>query len=207
GAGAGRLFGLALETPGGLKVQTIHAFCTRLLHQFPFEANVAARFEVLDGAAEAKLLDEVRTRVLLEAAAEPEGLLGRALMIAISTAADHTLKDVIGEAIRKRELIDACSRRTGGVPTRSRVPARRPRGSAPIRSIAWMPRRWMGRTCRHRNGSPSHKRSRTDRRSTTTRRHGCVQPQAPRGRNAHAPIAPSSCRAKTSRGSACSPRR
>ncbi len=36
---------LALETPGGLKVQTIHAFCTRLLHQFPFEANVAARFD------------------------------------------------------------------------------------------------------------------------------------------------------------------
>ena len=38
----------ALETPGGLKVQTIHAFCTQLLHQFPFEANVAARFTVLD---------------------------------------------------------------------------------------------------------------------------------------------------------------
>ncbi len=78
-ARARRLFALALETPGGLKVQTIHAFCTRLLHQFPFEANVAARFEVLDGAAQTKLLDEVRTRVLLEAAAEPEGLLGRAL--------------------------------------------------------------------------------------------------------------------------------
>src|SRR5215831_13775811 len=43
---ARRLFALALETPGGLKVQTIHAFCTRLLHQFPFEANVAARFAV-----------------------------------------------------------------------------------------------------------------------------------------------------------------
>ena len=41
---ARRLFARALETPGGLKVQTIHAFCTQLLHQFPFEANVAARF-------------------------------------------------------------------------------------------------------------------------------------------------------------------
>ena len=38
-ARARRLFALALETPGGLKVQTIHAFCTRLLHQFPFEAS------------------------------------------------------------------------------------------------------------------------------------------------------------------------
>ncbi len=41
--GARRLFARALETPGGLKIQTIHAFCERLLHQFPFEANVARR--------------------------------------------------------------------------------------------------------------------------------------------------------------------
>ena len=51
-ARARRLFASALETPGGLKVQTIHAFCTRLLHQFPFEANVAARFTVLDEATD-----------------------------------------------------------------------------------------------------------------------------------------------------------
>src|SRR5882757_8579832 len=35
-ASARRLFAQALEAPGGLKVQTIHAFCTRLLQQFPF---------------------------------------------------------------------------------------------------------------------------------------------------------------------------
>src|SRR6202021_478590 len=40
-ARARRLFASALDTPGGPKGQTIHAFCTRLLHQFPFEANVA----------------------------------------------------------------------------------------------------------------------------------------------------------------------
>src|SRR5919204_579521 len=60
---ARRLFAMALETPGGLKVQTIHAFCTRLLHHFTFEANVAARFDVLDEAAEAKLLGETSLAV------------------------------------------------------------------------------------------------------------------------------------------------
>src|SRR3954470_5082706 len=45
---ARKLFACALETPGGLKVQTIHALCTRLLQQFPFEANVPARFAVID---------------------------------------------------------------------------------------------------------------------------------------------------------------
>src|SRR5437763_5459483 len=56
---ARRLFALALETPGGLKVQTIHAFCTRLLHQFPFEANVAARFTVPDDAGQAQRLGQL----------------------------------------------------------------------------------------------------------------------------------------------------
>ena len=31
---------VAIETPGGLKVQTIHAFCERLLQRFPLEAGV-----------------------------------------------------------------------------------------------------------------------------------------------------------------------
>ena len=54
-ARARRLFARAVETPGGLKIQTIHAFCERLLHLFPFEANVAARFEVLDDATGAEM--------------------------------------------------------------------------------------------------------------------------------------------------------
>jgi ATP-dependent helicase/nuclease subunit A len=40
---ARKLFACALETPGGLKVQTIHALCTRLLQQFPFELCRARR--------------------------------------------------------------------------------------------------------------------------------------------------------------------
>src|SRR6267154_4116750 len=114
-ARARRLFALALDTPGGLEVQTIHAFCTRLLHQFPFEANVAARFEVLDGAAGAKLLDEVRLAVLLEASAKPHSDLGRSLATAITIAADLTFAEVIGEAIGKRDELDAWIARAGSV--------------------------------------------------------------------------------------------
>ena len=76
---ARRLFAQALDTPGGLKVQTIHAFCTRLLHQFPFEADVAARFEVLEERTRSELIDRLRMGVLLEAAAKPDSDLGRAL--------------------------------------------------------------------------------------------------------------------------------
>jgi ATP-dependent helicase/nuclease subunit A len=102
---ARRLFAMALETPGGLKVQTIHAFCTRLLHHFPFEANVAARFTVLDEAAQEQLLNEISLGVLLDAALAPDGALGRALATAIAAASDQTFKDVVGEAIRKRDAV------------------------------------------------------------------------------------------------------
>ncbi|MGJ8556028.1 MAG: UvrD-helicase domain-containing protein, partial [Sulfitobacter geojensis] len=35
------LFALAIETPGGLKIQTIHSFCASLLRRFPLEAGVS----------------------------------------------------------------------------------------------------------------------------------------------------------------------
>ena len=47
-ARARTLFARALETPGGLQIQTIHAFCEALLRRFPLEAGVAPRFAVLD---------------------------------------------------------------------------------------------------------------------------------------------------------------
>src|SRR5580704_10096915 len=100
-----RLFARALETPGGLKVQTIHAFCTQLLHQFPFEANVAARFTVLDEAEQTQLLERLTLAVLLDGAKDPDGPLGRALAIAMTAAADQTFRDVVRAAIGRRDAI------------------------------------------------------------------------------------------------------
>ena len=114
-ARARRLFASALETPGGLKVQTIHAFCTRLLHQFPFEANVAARFTVLDEASTTQLLDRLTLDVLLQASAAPGSALGCALAAAIVVAADQTFKDVVADAIRERDAIQQWIGRAGGI--------------------------------------------------------------------------------------------
>lgn len=57
--GARRLFAKAIETPGGLKIQTIHAFCAALLRQFPLEAGVSPNFTELDDRSAAALGDEV----------------------------------------------------------------------------------------------------------------------------------------------------
>ena len=61
------LFARALETPGGLKVQTIHAFCERLLRRFPLEAGVSPKFQVLEDAGLAEVASEAREAVARQA--------------------------------------------------------------------------------------------------------------------------------------------
>jgi ATP-dependent helicase/nuclease subunit A len=100
---ARKLFACALETPGGLKVQTIHALCTRLLQQFPFEANVPARFAVLDDRDQHEMMERANLAVLLEASRDPGSATGRALNIAMASAADVTFKDVVREACLSRD--------------------------------------------------------------------------------------------------------
>jgi ATP-dependent helicase/nuclease subunit A len=113
---ARQLFALALETPGGLKVHTIHAFCTQLLHLFPFEANVAARFEVLDETKENQLLEQLSLDVMFKAAGEPDSPLGRALAQAVLAAADVTFRDLVREVIRQRDKLMRWVESAGGVP-------------------------------------------------------------------------------------------
>src|ERR1700749_2684361 len=100
---ARELFARALETPGGLKVQTIHALCTRLLQQFPFEANVPARFSVLDDRDQTDMMERANLKVFLEASNAPDSTLGRALQTAMANAADVTFKDVVREACLSRD--------------------------------------------------------------------------------------------------------
>ncbi len=59
------LFAQALETPGGLKIQTIHAFCERLLARFPLEAGVPPGFDIADEARAAALLGRARAEAAL----------------------------------------------------------------------------------------------------------------------------------------------
>lgn len=66
------LFARALETPGGLKIQTLHAFCEKLLKRFPLEAGVSPGFEVLDDLGASLLKRNART-ALARRALDPEG--------------------------------------------------------------------------------------------------------------------------------------
>ena len=50
-ARARQLFARAIESPGGLRIQTIHSFCGSLLRRFPLEAGVPPAFTEMDDRA------------------------------------------------------------------------------------------------------------------------------------------------------------
>ena len=98
---ARRLFARTVETPGGLKVQTIHAFCERLLHLFPFEANVAAGFRVVEDVEQAELLSIARQYALAEAARDSDGL-GKAVRRVASETYARAFQDLLRELLNRR---------------------------------------------------------------------------------------------------------
>lgn len=102
---ARRLFAKALETPGGLKIQTIHAFCERLLHEFPFEANVPGQFAVLDDSATAALIAAARADVLNAAAAEPGSPLGLSVRYMAQRHNDEQIGQALDALIRERDAL------------------------------------------------------------------------------------------------------
>jgi len=102
---ARRLFARTIETPGGLKIQTIHAFCERLLHLFPFEANVAAGFRVAEEREAALVMEEARARSFAAAIGSRERDAAIAA-IARDAGADG-FDDLLGEALRRRADIAA----------------------------------------------------------------------------------------------------
>lgn len=87
-AAARRLFARALETPGGLKIQTLHALCEALLRRFPLEAGVSPRFEVLEDARARALSRQAREDLADAVLSDPDGPVATAFNKLVETL-DH----------------------------------------------------------------------------------------------------------------------
>ena len=109
-ASARDLFSVAIETPGGLKVQTIHAFCERLLQRFPLEAGIPPKFTILDDETGRQLRAEAIDATLRMAARDPEGHLAAALNTVIAWAVDDTFDALLADMLAKRDWIEAVGR-------------------------------------------------------------------------------------------------
>ena len=98
---ARQLFARTIETPGGLKIQTLHAFSERLLKLFPFEANVAAHFKVIDEREAKLLLQEARDEALAELSDFSDS--AAALDLVARESGAFKFDELLQEALRRSE--------------------------------------------------------------------------------------------------------
>ena len=106
---ARRLFAEVLDAPGGLHIQTIHAFCQSLLGRFPIEAGVPPHVSVMDEREAHELLESARRHVLRRASAG-DADLSRAM----TSLTDHLretgfvdiVRTVTSERAQLRRFID-----------------------------------------------------------------------------------------------------
>jgi ATP-dependent helicase/nuclease subunit A len=110
---ARRLFARVLDAPGGLKIQTIHAFCQSLLGRFPIEAGLAPHFEVIDERSAAELVEAARDDVLRRSQDDAE--LGAALAAVSEHVDERRFGELMGELGRERHRLERFIDGEGGL--------------------------------------------------------------------------------------------
>ena len=107
-ASARRLFARALETPGGLKIQTIHSFCESVLRRFPMEAGAPPGFRVIEEDDARRLADAAVSAVFLDANAN--AALADAIREACGGRPPTDLRDDLIAAVGDRRLIEGADK-------------------------------------------------------------------------------------------------
>ncbi len=105
---ARKLFSRTIETPGGLKIKTIHGFCESVLHLFPFEANVASGFQVIDEDRRSEFLLRAKTDAFK--AAFTSSVTRTALEFLGNRLSAEDFDGLISEALSRRAVIAEMAR-------------------------------------------------------------------------------------------------
>ena len=108
-----QLFARAMDTPGGLKIQTIHAFCEALLNRFPLEAGISPGFKVMDERAFQALAAETQAKILQQTESDALREALQRLTRRMNETGFNTLCKAITENRREFALQSADVRRDG----------------------------------------------------------------------------------------------
>lgn len=107
------LFGKVLDAPGGMRIETIHAFCQSLLRRFPLEAGIAPHFRLIEEQDAAALLAEAREDMLAAAREGSNPALSTALTHLADRAGEFSSDLVIKELLGARGRLLALQQRMG----------------------------------------------------------------------------------------------
>ena len=111
---ARQLFARVLDAPGGMKIQTIHAFCQSLLRRFPLEAGLAPHFEIMDDRTAAETMAAVQEEVLAFARTGRDEGLADALSVVTGQVREGAFGEVMSELARERGRLKRMLANLGG---------------------------------------------------------------------------------------------
>ncbi|MBT7634098.1 MAG: double-strand break repair helicase AddA [Rhodospirillaceae bacterium] len=103
---ARRLFARVLDTPGGLKVQTIHSFCEALLRRFPLEARLAPHFQVMDERQADEILQGALEGILEQDALTPAPLVAELTALVDQETFKGLMANLSSDRGRLQRLLD-----------------------------------------------------------------------------------------------------
>ena len=100
-------FAVLLDTPGGIKIQTIHSFCEEILKKFPLEAGVSPYFTIIDEQETAQALMQIQNDLLGQWNADYSSQLQEALEYLTANVKENTFSKIMADIQINRNKIIA----------------------------------------------------------------------------------------------------
>ncbi len=98
-------FAALLDTPGGMKIQTIHSFCQEVLQRFPLEAEILPYFDIMEDREVDEVLHRLQSKMQIEAELTPDSPLSRALQYLNVRMDEKSFPQVMKNIAEKRSEI------------------------------------------------------------------------------------------------------
>ena len=100
------LFATLLDTPGGMKIQTIHSFCQDILKRFPLEAGISPYFEVMDDRRSKEILQNLKVELLRQADIDASAPLAQAITYLTQNTSEYKFPEIMNLITENRSKID-----------------------------------------------------------------------------------------------------
>ncbi|MDR1693776.1 MAG: double-strand break repair helicase AddA [Lactobacillaceae bacterium] len=104
-AKARKLFAMLLDTPGGMKIQTIHSFCQEILKRFPLEAKISPYFEVMDDRTANEALIEIKDNLIKHIEYNPDSNVAKALAYLTKNVSEYSFPKIMNSITDNRNKI------------------------------------------------------------------------------------------------------
>lgn len=102
---ARRLFARVLDTPGGLKIMTIHSFCQSVLKRFPVEAGLPPHFQLMDEQSAVEYLTRCLHNIIADARVNPDSVLAQAFDRLTLHLDSTAMSELMQQIMAKRSLL------------------------------------------------------------------------------------------------------